>query len=63
MEQMRAISSLIEMLDAWEKSSDTDEVMICQPIRLAHPSEPDVLLGYLVDEVGGMWAFRPAVHQ
>jgi hypothetical protein len=62
-EQLEVITSLIKVLNEWEKNNHSSELMIDQPIRLVHPQQPELLIGTLVDEIGGAWAFKPAVHQ
>lgn len=59
-EQMDAITDLLRMLDAWEKRHGS-ELMIANKIevRYAQADGEEPPYGHLVDEIGGVWAFRP----
>lgn len=57
-DQLQAILRLIKALNEWD--NDNASLMIKQPIQLVHPMEADVVLGELVDEIGGAWAFSPS---
>lgn len=56
-DQLEAVLRLVKLLNDWD--NDNASLMIKQPIKLVHPMEPDVVLGELVDEIGGAWAFSP----
>lgn len=62
-EQLKAITDLLETLNEWEKRHPNAEIMLDQPIRIVEAGNPETLLmGTLVDEIGGVWSFKPAVH-
>jgi len=58
-EQLDGITGLIKALNVWEESPVAKDLLVKSPITLVHPEDPDEILGHLVDEIGGVWSFRP----
>jgi len=59
-EQMRRIADLCEALNKVDGPDAGDTVVFAQRLPVVHPDEPNVILGYLIDEIGGAWSFEPS---
>jgi hypothetical protein len=59
-DQLRGIAAMCEALNKADGLDSPDcGVVFAQKLPLVHPDEPNVILGYLIDEIGGSWSFEP----
>jgi hypothetical protein len=58
-ETLRAISELLEAINAWEKGQLKADMQINLPSPTLLRDQDDTVLGSIVDRIGGVWSFIP----